>query len=65
MTTTVALRASAFFTLIGLVFGALEATSGTGFAELLFVTALALAAVTALFGVSAPTRAPVPVRVRR
>ena len=65
MTRDVALRASAIFILLSFVFGALGLTAQGAAAGVLFLTSLASAAVTVLFGLVAPSQRPIPVRVRR
>lgn len=65
MTRTVALRASALFALLSIMFGAVSTGSQAPAAQALFLTSLALGALTTLFALATPSPAPVPVRIRR
>src|SRR3954468_24785849 len=65
MTRLVALRASAFFTLLALAFGALGLTSHAAFAEALFMIAGSLCALMLVFAYAAPDHVAVPIRANR
>ena len=65
MTRNVALRASAMFIFLALVFGALGLNAQSAVASVLFLTGLAVGAVTTVFALLAPSDSPIPVRIRR
>jgi hypothetical protein len=65
MTRTAAIRASALFVLLALLFGAVGVSSQAAAAEAAFAIAGSVCAVMLLFGFATPAHAPVPVRARR
>src|SRR3954468_25006190 len=65
MTRLVALRASAFFTLLALAFGALGLASHAAVAEALFMIAGSLCALMLVFAYAAPDHVAVPIRANR
>ncbi len=65
MTRTVALRASALFIALTIVFGAVGLGSHAVAAEALVLISGSLCALMLVFALATPTHAAVPVRVRR
>jgi hypothetical protein len=65
MTRTVALRASALFIAVMVVFGAVGFGSHAAAADALFLISGSLCALMLLFAVMSPAPAPIPVRIRR
>jgi hypothetical protein len=65
MTRDAALRASALFIVLTVVFGAIGVSTHTIAAEALFLTGASLGLLLLAFGMAVPTRAAVPVRARR
>ena len=64
MTRTVALRASALFIVLSIVFGLIGLGSHVAATEALFLISASLFALLLFFGVATPTPAAIPVRVR-
>jgi phosphotransferase system glucose/maltose/N-acetylglucosamine-specific IIC component len=65
MTRTVALRASALFVALTVLFGAIGLGSHAMAAQALFLISGSLCALMLFFGLATPDHAAVPVRVRR
>lgn len=65
MTRIAALRSSAFFIALTILFGAVGLGSHAAAAEAMFLISGSLAALMAFFAFATPEHAPVPIRVRR
>ena len=65
MTRTIALRASALFVLLAILFGAVGLGSHAVAAEAMFLISGSLFALMLFFALATPDRAAMPVRVRR
>jgi len=65
MTRTIALRASALFVVLTILFGAVGLGSHAVIAEAMFVITGSLCALMLFFALATPDHAAVPVRVRR
>jgi hypothetical protein len=65
MTRTIALRASALFVVLTIVFGAVGLASHAVIAEAMFLISGSLGALMLFFALATPDHAAVPVRVRR
>ena len=65
MTRVAALRSSAFFIALMILFGAVGLGSHAAAAEAMFLISGSLGALMALFALATPEHAAVPVRVRR
>ena len=65
MTRTIALRASALFVVLTILFGALGLGSHAVVAEAIFLISGSLCALMLFFALATPNHAAVPVRVRR
>ena len=65
MTRTIALRASALFVILTILFGAVGIGSHAVLAEAVFLISRSLCALMLFFALATPEHAAIPVRVRR
>ncbi len=65
MTRMIALRVSAVFVVLTILFGAIGLGSHAALAEAMFLISASICALMLFFGVAIPDRAAVPVHVRR